>query len=281
MSDAPKPVYPDYSEPELSVLVLDFLKPALTRACLQSVKRHIKFPVKVIYLHNGPAVDGQAYWFYQDGLVDQFIQTRVNNGLGVGTRDLVAACFSPWFLMLQNDQLIGRDFTQDEFDAIKYTIGHRDAELRRIMSVSLAGPVGGRGVYSERAHIMETGFYQEIERGLLLSHGGAGPFSHQQWREGQIQAYYDSAGFTHYTDRPPLVIDQGIWTIRNNPDGSRVRMRTDTRAVYWEVVPTAPYVFPEMTPEEWALAISGRWVPGTTPVAYQGIATNCWGDAKP
>jgi hypothetical protein len=55
-------------------------------------------------------------------------------------------------------------------------------------------------------------------------------------------------------------------------------MRTDTKAVWWDTVPTEPYVFPDMTPDEWAAAIAGQWVGGTIPEAYVkgGHSFKCW-----
>mgnify|MGYP000553024458 CR=1 FL=1 len=41
--------------------ILDFNKPAATRVCLESVRRHVKVPHKVIYYHNGPADYPRAF----------------------------------------------------------------------------------------------------------------------------------------------------------------------------------------------------------------------------
>jgi hypothetical protein len=299
----------DYIEPELTILILDFLKEEATRDCIYSVNRHIKVPHKIHYYHNGHCE--YAHDLYNEGLVDRLIQSRVNEGLGIGTRDLVASCFSPYFMMLQNDQVIGRDFTEDEFEAIQsklretrpserplsvrtdltYTVdgvpGEDSSETKVIEtreriygSVGLAGSVGGGGVYSERCHIMPTVLYKRLE--YVLSAGGAGPYSHLPWREGQIQEYYKMRGWTHLTDWPPLVVDRGVWTIRTNPDTSLLHMRTDTKALWWERKPTESYVFPELTEAEWAASIAGQWVNGTVPETYlkKGQSFNCWGDVK-
>lgn len=269
-----------YQEPALSILVLDFVKEAETRACLESVKRHILFPHKIIYLHNGIA--DYPIQLYRDGLVDQFIQTRHNHGLGVGTRDLVAACFSRYFLMLQNDQVIGRDFSAVEFDGLIHAVLGENINGQTIASVDLAGAVGGRGVYSERAHIMETAFYKQLETDGKLGTSGAGPYHEGAWREAQIQEFYRENDYTHFTWPNPLVIDRGVWTIRDVA-GGRVRMRTDTKAVWWLEPPKHPYVFPECSELEWATAIDGKWIDGTIPQAYldKKQSFNCWGDVTP
>src|SRR3989344_645427 len=61
-----------YEEPELTYLVLDFLKEPETRRCLESVKTYTKFPHKVIYLHNGRETDYPKK-FLDEGLFDQLI----------------------------------------------------------------------------------------------------------------------------------------------------------------------------------------------------------------
>ena len=271
---------PNYSEPQVSFLVLDFQKPDLTRECLLSLRRHVKVSHKVIYLHNGLAAHPME--FLANGLIDQLIMPRVNGGLGLGTRDLFAACFSPYAIYWQNDQIMGRDFEQRELDALIAALERPvlvSQRTRFVHSVSLAGAPCGPGVYSERAHFIETAFYREMEE-FPLSYGGAGPYHHVQWREGQIQEFYERAGLWHLTDWPPLSVDRGIWNIRDCA-GGRVKMRTDTKAVWWIIPPTAPYVFPEMTEAEWAAAIAGQWVGGTIPQAYldKGQSFNCWGDA--
>lgn len=266
----------DYSEPLVSFLVLDFRKPTETRLLLESLKRHVKFPHKVIYLHNGGDQD-HGYYYFRDGLIDQFIQTRENNGLGVGTRDLFAACFSDYALYVQNDQILGFDFTErmlhDYIGALNTNMGDK-----HVASISLAGPTAGLSVYSERAHLIETKFYKEMESTMLLPTFGAGPYSHGEWREAAIQRYYRENDMIHFSP-PPIFIDNGVWTIRDCA-GGRVKMRTDTKQVWWETSPTESYVFPEHTEQEWAAAIGGRWPGGKVPQMYldRKESFNCWGE---
>ncbi len=277
-----------YSEPQVSFLILDFLRERETRLCLESIRRHVKFPHKVIYLHNGPA-DYPAQ-LIKDGLIDQLIQTAANQGLGLGTRDLFAACFSPLAIYWQNDQIMGRDFEQAEVDGLIQLLKSREIihdiiggrKERPVKSVALAGEVCGENVYSERAHIIETAFYRELEHQLPLSHGGAGPYHDVEWREGQIQKVYADRGYIHFTGYQPLAIDRGVWTLRNN-GGGRVRMRTDTKAVWWEETPISRDVFPEHTDAEWTEVLAGRWPAGKVPQLYldRSQSFNCWGDAQP
>ena len=94
-----------YSEPLATFLVLDFKKPGETRLLLESLKARVKFPHKVAYLHNGCG-ETYGYDFFKQGLIDYFLQTRENNGLGIGTRDLFGISFSPLSIYVQNDQIL-------------------------------------------------------------------------------------------------------------------------------------------------------------------------------
>lgn len=270
-----------YQEPVVSFLVLDFQKPAESRLCLESIERHALFPHKTIYLHNGES--DYACQLFKDGLIDQFIQTRTNNGLGIGTRDLFAASFSRYSILFQNDQILAQDFTHQMLDQLIALLWlQNEAKTSTIASVSLAGQVAGPGIYSERGHLIETSFYKAMELvDQRLGYAGAGPYNDSgDWREAQIQSYYKERGFVHFTQLPPMVQDNGVWTIRDLA-GGRMRMRTDTKALTWLKPPIERAVFPDHTDEEWTLAIAGQWPAGQTPANYtaKGQVFNCWGDA--
>lgn len=273
-----------YQEPQVSFLILDMAKPILSRQLLLSLRDKVKFDHKVIYLHNGrkDGAEEYGYEYLKEGLIDQFIQTGKNNGLGIGTRDLFAASFSPYSVYVQNDQILGRDFTQNELNNYIEALECHSSFTGCIsipVSISLAGSVAGDMIYSERAHIIKTAFYKKLESEGLPNYG-AGPHSDGVWREGAIQSYYKTHNYLHLTNQPPLFIDRGIETIRDNPDGSRLKMRTDTKAVVWITKPKERYVFPDMTEQEWIKSISGNWKDGTIPEGYlkRGESFNCWGD---
>jgi hypothetical protein len=260
-----------YSEPKLSFLVLDYSKEVETRLCLESIKRFTRFEHKVIYLHNGNNED-YPYRLFKEGLIDHFIQTRNNNGLGIGTRDLFAACFSSYAFYLQNDQCLGREFIEAELKNIISYIGlaeitSKDFKHRYIASVDLAGGVCGRNVYSERAHIIETAHYKDLEGSVGLSYHGAGPYHDGEWREAQIQEYYRKHNFLHYTYPNPLAIDNGREAIRQNPDGSRWKHFPDTKQLFLLNGPVKErYIYPKLTEAEWNSVLETQaWEPGKIP----------------
>lgn len=265
-----------YKEPELTIIVLDFLKEEATRLCLESIKRHVKFPVKVIYYHNGNGAE-YPYKFFKEGLCDMLIQTQKNEGLGVGTRDTFNAVFSPWTLSLQNDQFIGRDFTQAEFDAIKLHIANLMAR-GSVVSVSLAGAVCGKYIYSERAHLIRTEDYKMMERNIPLGYNGAGPYHNGEWREAQIQNFYKQNCFIHYTDWPQLVIDNGRTAERENPDGSRWRHFPDTKALFLVSGPVKEKnIYPYLTDAEWEEVLATqKWEDGRIPEREKAHSFHVW-----
>ena len=61
-----------YTEPELSICVLDFCKPYESRFLLESIRRHIKIPHRIIFCDNG-SNEEYPVKFLRDGLIDQLI----------------------------------------------------------------------------------------------------------------------------------------------------------------------------------------------------------------
>lgn len=245
-----------YQEPELAYLILDYGKEKETRECIASVKAHTKFSHKIIYLHNGNS-EAYPYELFKEGLIDQLIQTQANTGLGIGTRDLFAASFSPYSFYLQNDQLLKRDFTQEEFGKIKNLlkaqfVSPHDGSLWAAGSIDLAGGVCGLHQYSERGHITKTEFYKQLERELPLNYFGAGPYHDGMWREDQIRRFYNGNKLLHYTYENMLVADNGYRALRENPDGSKWEHKTQSRKLRLLSGPvTQKHMYPNFTDAEW------------------------------
>lgn len=262
--------YPEYSEPEVTFAILDFCREVEATFCLKTIKDLVKIPYRIVYLHNGPSE--YAYNFYLNGLIDIFLQTRNNNGLGVGTRDLMSVVHTKYTIYLQPDQLLSREFFSEELPYLKDLLDHPD-----VGSVSLAGVVTGPDKYSERCHIIKTEFYRKLERELPLSNYGAGPYSAGMWREEQIQNYYRDNGLKHITSHLPLVRDIGKYSIRDTA-GGQAKMRTDTKAVWWLKPPTEKYVWPHHSDEEWEIAKAGKWPDGKIPQYYldNKMSFRCW-----
>jgi hypothetical protein len=253
-----------HPQPELSILILDFLKPYETITAIKSVKQFVQVPHTLIYYHNGPAAY-PAYLLHHRQLgISQLGQSSLNEGLGVGTRQLIASCTTKYFIYLQNDQEFVRPFTQADFEvAKKYLAGDT------YKSISLAGPVCGEGIYSERAHIMETKFYKSLEP---LPDGGAGPYHSLPWREGAIQEIYKEVGYIHkpflYNNNVQFVGDGGYFAVRENPDRTVWVHRPDTKQLWLASgTPVQKHVYPKFTDEEWVKVLRGDgWTDGLIPI---------------
>jgi hypothetical protein len=265
---------PTYTEPLLSVLILDHAKPIETRLCLESVKRHVLFPHRVILCDNGSGED-YSLRFVREGLVDQLIVNRDSRGLGLGTRDLFAASGSAYSFYLQNDQTLFRDFTEQEFQFITHLFGAATDD-GIVCSVSLAGSPCGKGRYSERGHIIATAQYRLWEEKGLLGYHGAGPYHDGVWRERQIQDIYAAHGRTHY-EHQPLVQDNGVYAIRDMGAAGYWLHRTDSKQLWCIVPPTVKNpAYPKLSDEEYALAAAGRWPDGAIPAIEVKDSFRCW-----
>lgn len=266
-----------FSEPILTIAVLDFGKQVESYVCLKSIKEHVKVPHKVVFCDNG-SIEDYPFEYLKEGLIDQLITNRDSNGLGIGTRDLFAAIFSPVTIYLQNDQYFARDLTEQDFVALTSNMGVTLENGQRVASISLAGSPCGEGVYSERAHLISTRFYKDMEREGLLGYHGAGKWHDGPWREAQIQSFYKQQNLTHW--QPPVmpwVADNGVFALRDMGDGGVFIHRTDTKQC-WVILP--PKVknpaYPKMNDEEFALCIKNEWPDGKIPEAELKDSFDCW-----
>lgn len=271
----------EYQEPILTVAVLDYCKPFEARLCLESVKRHVQVPHKVVFCDNGSNED-YPLTFVRDGLVDQLIVNRESTGLGLGTRDIMNASFSPFTLMMQNDQVFSRDLTQVDFDSLTSQLGQRTQD-GVIASINLAGLIASPNRYSERSHIVFTTFYRQMERGGVLGYHGAGRYHDGIWREAQIQEVYAAQNLIHWT--PPTVQwakDNGVYATRDMGDGGVWLHRTDNKALFVIVAPTGPKnpAYPKLTDTEYELAKKGEWQDGRIPEMEVKDSFDCWSGSE-
>ncbi len=258
-----------FSIPEVSILFLDYNKSAESKVALSSIKKYAKFPHNLIYLSNGGRQD-YVWDFYKEGIIDRLILQKDNSGLGFGTESLFHSNESKYSIYYQNDQVLSREIDYREIEELTR---HLDKN-NQIGAIGLAGLVGGYNVFSERLFLMNTALYNSIPK----THGGCGPFNHLKYNEQCVQEYFKEKGLSFPVLTNPWAADRGIWTIRELPCGGIVRMRTDTKAVYWDKLPQRSYVFPEMNDAEWSLSIQGLWKDGVIPQKYldKGESFNCW-----
>lgn len=268
-----------YTEPRLAIAVLDFAKPIESYQCLRSIKYHVKVPHTVIFCDNGSGED-YPLQFVHEGLIDQLIVNRDSRGLGLGTRDLYALTFAWWTITLQNDQVFARDLTEAEFSAMSGWIGGQNARRETVCSISLAGAPCGDGIYSERAHLIQTGDYKRWEKDLHLGYHGAGVYHDGVWRERQIQDHYASHRLTHLIWPQPLVADNGVFAVRDMGEAGLYCHRTDTKRLWCIRQPEVPILnpaYPKLTEEEHTMMVTGDWpVEGRIPELELPHSFDCW-----
>ena len=251
------------NKPVLSYLILDFLRPEESKKCIESLYEYTRFPFKIIYLSNGGGYENQEYVldYYWRGLIHQLILNKENSGLGYGTTDLFRFCDTSHAIYVQSDQFLRRTFAKDELDYLISLLDSTD-NSKTIKSISLAGN-NAQGQYSERAHLIRTDFYNSISD---KPNFGAGPYHDGMWNEEYIQKYYKEHDFIHYIYPDLIFADNGCWAVRQNPDGTIIRHRTDTKQVWFNSVPKQRFIHPPLNDFEWELALQGKWVNGTVPV---------------
>lgn len=245
----------------ITFLVLDYRKPVETRQCLESIARHAKFDYTVTLLVNGGDLS-YASSLVEEGLVDQLILNKENTGLGIGTTDLFRSCKTEFAFYLQNDQFLRCDISEKSLDQMLKLIGQTNGS-ETIASISLAGAPCGKNIYSERAHIIRTDFYNNV---LPTDKYGAGPYHNGPWNEELIQKFYAENNCIHLTGTP-LVQDNGHAAIRENPDGSVWRHQPDTKKL-WLVDGEVheKHIYPKFTEEEWDTVIeTNEWPDGQIP----------------
>lgn len=260
------------SDIKLTVLVLDFKKEIETRKCLESIRDLCTVPHKTVLLDNG-GVSNYAWQLFKDGLCDTLISKRESLGGGVGQTDLFRWCDTQYALFVQQDQILEYEISQGVFN---WLTNHLHNGYR---CVDLNGDQSNRLVWTDRAHLIETGFFNSTGP---HPRGGTGPLHAEPWLEKYMQDVFSKPENKIFHVRNPIFFkDVGVWTIREQPDGSLSKLRTDTKQLWWITTPKEKYVYPELSDEEWKTSIDGNWIGGSIPEVYKQHSFNCWGDVKP
>lgn len=261
----------DYYKDVVSILVLDYNKPIETRMCLESIKKYCKFNYEVILYSNGGEQD-YVLTLYNEGLIDKCIFSSKNVGCGLATVELFKSSMTQYSIYLQNDQAFFRDVSQKYIDdLIKVLEESRPNEFNQVTgSISLAGAQCGPFIYSERAHIIKTDFYNTIPKTI----GGPGPLNDVQYSEEAVQNYYKNLNYLHAAVAP-CVVDNGKYSIRELAGGI-TKWRTDTKQLWVLHPPTQKVDHLELNDEEWDTIIKGEWEDGKIPDSWQSHSFVYW-----
>ena len=256
------------------ILVLDFNREEELKSLLQSLRQHCKFEHKIVVLNNG----GRKYanQLFEQGLCDKVINNSINIGCGAATSQLFAQCESDFAFYVQVDQQLACDIKEENVLQFKTMILSGE-----YFHIDLAGDQA-HGVYSERAHFISKSNYFKVP----LSFGGPGPLCDLDWSEGSVQQYmkindlkYISiyAQSDNGTVIPPF-LDRGVWSMRENPDGSKWKHKTDTKQLWLLSGPVKErFDYPDLTEEEWSdVLINQTWEDGKIPKNQEKDSFVCW-----
>lgn len=248
-----------YDEPTLSVLVLDFRKPEMTRDCLVSIREHLKVPHKTVLLDNGGGQDYPWQW-YREGLCDVLISKREGRGGGYGQTDLFRWCDTPYALFVQNDQTLIVDIEESAFSQMTGVLASG-----RYRCVDLNGDQSGRGVWTDRAHLIETAFFNSLGP---FPNGGPG-LDAQSWNEAYLQRVFAERGYRIFHVTQPVFSDCGKVSVREAGDGLYSH-ECDRKGLTVLRKPTyRTDVYPPLTPEEWQRMLAGEWRDGDIPEQWR------------
>jgi hypothetical protein len=250
----PHPAF-EYLDKQLTFLILDYCRPAETSYLLHSIRHFVKFDnYEVVLLSNG----GEQYYIwemYEKGLIDKAILSRENEGSGFGTLRLSHFCQTPYFINFQCDNALRRHFGQEELDTMKAVLETTDAGAIDFAMV-------GKGVFSERAFMVNTAFYCE---NIFARGGGAGRFYELPSTEETMSKWLAHCNKTVHNWNPPLVADTGKYSIHQTKYGGTYHRRNDTGQLSWLKIPSQKEPILNLTDAEWDDILNKRWKNGRIP----------------
>ncbi len=248
----------EYKPPILTVAVLSYHKEAETRACLESIRAHLHVPEsQVVLLENGGA-NYYPWTLYQEGLCDALIIKRRGFGGGVGQTDLFRFSPSPYTLFVQCDQVMQYNLSAKTFIEMMCLLEPDSYDV-----LDLNGDQSGRGVWTDRAHMVKTEWFNGLGP---FPNGGPGLDS-VPWNEAYLQTKVDPKRICHV--KPTLFRDAGKWSIREAGDGL-FKHECDTKRMYVLRRPTyRTEVYPPFNDTEWESVLAGAWVNGSIPEAWK------------
>lgn len=258
------------------ILILDYNREEELKLLLESLKENAKFDKDIVVLNNG----GERYadTYKKQGLCDRVIHFDRGVGCGFGTIHLFAQCRTKYAFYVQVDHYLAYELNNND---IKDFVSH--IEEGGFFYVDVAGDQG-HGNYSERAQFIKVEDYNRISK----QGGGPGCWNHLKWTEECVQNYikenelkYLSFNQTIWTGKSlhklPPFIDNGKWSVRENPDGSQWIHRTDKKEVKCLKKPTEVYSFPPFNQAQWNIAINGDYPKeGMVPEGWKDNVFEFW-----
>ena len=295
---------------QFSFLVLDYNRPTESELCLQSIRNMVKFDnYEVVFYSNGGGQD-YVYDFYKRGLIDRCILNSTNEGTGFGTMKLIQSCATDFFMSIQCDNYLNREFHQDELDAMITMIKETN-----VFCIDLSHADTNNNLFSERCYVMETDFYNANPNQVG---GGPGPYIDLTWTEKTTQEWvthlsqeidgqtinsvvlhwqleellqeYDKLDISdpsHANHTPfeywivdhTLISNSGKYTVRSCKYGGEYKFRNDTQQLWILRKPSQKSEFGKnINDEEWDKILKDEWEQGSVPEGQREWIANVWGE---
>ena len=255
-----------YTKPPVSIAILDYNRPIESKILFQSLEKYAKFDHEVVYLSNG-GNQQHALDLYNQGFIDKLILNKENNGCGLGMRQLFQSCESDYVMLIQVDQFLGAEITND---FIREVIVYLE-QNPKYLYCDLAGNQS-HGTYSERGHLINRHKYLSIPN-INNTIGGPGPYSEYQWTENLVQQYMkkENLSFISYH----LFADNGVYSVRDMNEGGAWVHRTDTKKL-WNLRKPLKLnpSYPKFSENEQKLAFD--WPDGKIPENEIAHSFTCW-----
>lgn len=249
---------PVYTPPILTVAVLSYRKEKETRLCLESLRAHLKMPDHQIALLENGSDETYPWTLFKEGLCDVAIIKRHGHGGGVGQTDLFRASPSPYTLFVQCDQVLRYDISAQEFIKMMIML---EPDMYDVLDLN--GDQSGRGVWTDRAHMVRTEWFNSL---APFPNGGPG-LDDVPWNEAYLQTKVKPECICHV--QPALFADIGKWSVREAGDGI-YRHACDTKQLWVVKQPTyRTEAYPPFNEDEWVRALAGQWVDGDIPEVWK------------
>lgn len=292
---------------QFSFLVLDYERPKESLVCLESIREKVKFDnYEVVFYSNGGNQD-YVIDFYNRGLIDRCILNSKNEGTGFGTMKLIQSCATDYFMSIQCDNYIKRDFHQEELDSMINMLKNTN-----VSCIDLAYADVKNNNFSERCYVMETDFYNANPNQVG---GGPGPYIDLFWTEESTQEWIKNCmielgvegerkrveglvfhwdiensrkeygsiqtdlEFAEWMYPRILVGNSGKYTVRSCKHGGEYKFRNDSQQLWILKKPSKKSYFGKDIAEwEWEKILKGKWEDGSVPERQAKHINNFWGE---
>lgn len=232
---------------QVSILILDYSRPKEGRVLLESLKKHLKIDVEIVYLVNGAKEKDEyeyAFDFYREELIDNLIIHKYGNGGGFGHTDLFKYCRTKYAFFVQVDHELVLDITQKEIDFFI-------SLLNDYKMVDLAGNQGN-GVYSDRTNFWRVSDFNHLCVSIFAGGGPGCMDGKLRWNENYLQEEFKNNNYKIAHINPLFFADKGCYSYRENLDGSKWVHRTDTKELKLIKGPIKDIVdYPKFSSQEW------------------------------